>query len=122
PIAQPYSVGNGEQNVYSEDNAAGTLTPTTVARSQDTNVAQIMLYAVKTTFKKQSVYGQMTGVNTNDANPVLDELGFQKQAALMKMAKDMEFTLLQGEYVAESNSATEQSTRGLKDAIETNTV
>lgn len=122
PIAQPYSVGNGAQNVYSEDNAAGTLTPTTVTRSQDTNVAQIMLYAVKTTFKKQSVYGQMSGVNTNDANPVLDELGFQKQAALMKMAKDMEFTLLQGEYVAESNSATEQSTRGLKHAISTNTV
>ena len=122
PIAQPYSVGNGEQSVYSEDNAAGTLTPTTVARSQDTNVAQIMIYAVKTTFKKQSVYGQMSGVNTNDGNPVLDELGFQKQAALMKMAKDMEFTLLQGAYVAESTSATAQSTRGLKNAISTNKV
>lgn len=122
PIAQPYSVGDGSQTVYSEDNAAGTLTATTVSTAQDTNVAQIMIYAVKSTFKKQSVFGQMSGVNTNDANPVLDALGFQKQAALMKMAKDMEYTLLQGSYTAESTSATEQSTRGLKNAITTNTV
>jgi len=124
PIAQPYSVGSGAQTTVSEDAAAGTLQATTVERAQDTNVAQIMIYTVKTTFKKQSIVGQMSsaGVNTNDPNPVLDELGFQKQAGLMKMAKDMEFTLLQGAYVAELTSATNQTTRGLKEAISTNSV
>jgi hypothetical protein len=64
----------------------------------------------------------MSGVNTNDANPVLDELGFQKKGGLLQMAKNMEYSLLQGAYVAESTSATNTTTRGLKNAITTNTV
>lgn len=122
PVAQPYSVSAASQDTMSEDDAAGTLTPTTVARGQDVNVAQIMLYTVKTTFKKQSIIGQMSGLNTNDGNPVLDELGFQKRAGLVQMAKNMEYSLLQGAYVPEGTSATNTTTRGLKNAITTNTV
>ncbi len=122
PIAVPWTLSSASQDTQSEDTAAAAGTPTTISRGQDTNVAQIMKYDVKTTFRKESTKGQFSGVNSNDPNPVLSELDFQKKGGLIQMAMNMEYSLLQGSYTAESTSATNTTLRGLKNAITTNTV
>jgi hypothetical protein len=122
PLASPWTLSAGAQTVQSEDDAAGAGTIQTVSRGQDTNVCQIMKYDVQTTFKKQSLANDFSGVNSLDPNPVLDELGFQKKAGLMQLAKNIEKSFLDSTYVAASTSATATATRGLSEAITTNTV
>lgn len=122
PLASPWTISSASQDTQAEDTAASAGTATTISRGQDTNVCQIMKYDVSTTFKKQSLSGDFSGVNSLDGAPVLDELGFQIKGGLMQMASNIEYSFLQGSYVASSTSATNTKTRGLKNAITTNTV
>lgn len=124
PLAQPYALNAASQNVQSEDTAGTAGTPTTYTRAQDTNTCQIMKYDAAVTFKKQSTYGLMSGINTNASNPVTNELAFQKQAALRQMAIDVEYSFLNGSYLVTTDSSTETATRGIvtASAAGTNTV
>jgi hypothetical protein len=122
PVAQPWSLNAASQNVQSETTSAAAGTPSTYTRAQDTNVCQIMKYDAATTFKKQSTAGSISGINTNDTQPVLDELGFQKKGALGQMAIDVEYSFLNGTYVAESAVTDNVATRGIVTATTTNTV
>ena len=122
PMAQPYSLASASQPDITEDASIVAGTPTTIARGEDTNTAQIAKYDVAVSFKKQSQYGLMSGINTNDANPVVDELTFQKTAQLRQMAIDMEYSFLQGAYQAAANTATSAKTRGIIAGTTTNAV
>lgn len=108
--------------MQSEDTAAAAGTASTVTLAQAVNVCQIQKHDVATTFAKESISGQFSGLNVDGYAPALTGLAFQKKMQLMQMAKNLEYSCLQGAYVAESTSATECSTRGLKNAITTNTV
>ncbi|MCG7853390.1 MAG: DUF5309 domain-containing protein [Methanosarcinaceae archaeon] len=127
PLASPWTLGAGAQTVQSEDTAAAAGTIQTITRGQDTNVCQIMKYDVQTTFKKQSLANDFyaasaDAVNSLDGGAVLDELGFQKKGGLMQLAKNIEKSFLDSTYVAAGTSATATATRGLSEAITTNTV
>lgn len=122
PMAQPYSLTSASQPAITEDASIVAGTPTTITRAEDTNTAQIMKYDVAVSFKKQSQYGVMSGINTNDGNPVVDELTFQKTAQLRQMAIDTEYSFLQGAYAAATNTATAAKTRGLIAGTTTNAV
>jgi len=122
PLAQPYSLDAASQNVQSETTSAAAGTPTTYTRAQDTNVCQIMKYDAAVTFKKQSTYGTISGINTQAGQPVTNELSFQKMGALRQMAIDTEYSFFNGTYVAESAVGTDVATRGIVNAVTTNTV
>lgn len=122
PVALPWSLGSAAQTVQSEDTAATEGTPTTTTIGQDTNVCQIMKYDVEATLKKQSTIGQFSGLNVDGFGRGLTTIDFQKMVGLKQLAVNTEYSFLQGTYVAESTSATAQSTRGLKNAITSNTV
>jgi hypothetical protein len=122
PIASPWTLSAASQDTQAETTAAAAGTPTTVSRGQDTNAIQIMKYDVQTTFMKQSLANSFSGVNDASGAEVLDELGFQRKAGLMQMAKNIEYSFLQGAYTAESATSTNVKTRGLKEALATNTV
>lgn len=122
PISQPWTVGAAAQTVMSEDDAAGAMAPVTIDRSQVVNVLQIMKHDVEVTTRKQSQSGSFSGINVDGSNPVLDELSFQKKGQLIQMAINLDYSFLQGTYVGETNSGTATSTRGLSNAITTNTV
>lgn len=121
-MAQPWSVSSASQPAITEDASVGTLTPVTVTRAEDTNTAQIFQYPVQVSFKKQSQFGLMSGINTTQGNPVTDELTFQKMAQLRQMAVDLEYTFLNGAYAAASNTATAAKTRGVITGTTTNAV
>lgn len=122
PLAQTYSLTAASQPAITETVSAAAGTATTITRSQDTNTVQIFKNDVAVTFMKQSQSGQMSGINTNAANPVTNELSFQKQGQLRQMAIDMEYSFLNGAYQAASDSTTAAKTRGIITAATTNTV
>jgi hypothetical protein len=123
PIAQPWSLSNASQNTQSEATAAAAGTPTTYTRAQDVNTIQIMKYDYEVSYAKQSTYGEISGVAiAGGVQPVTDEMTFQRNAAMLQMAIDIEYSFLQGTYVAAATSATNATTRGLEEAISTNAV
>ena len=124
PLAQPYSLNAATQNIQSETTSAAAGTPETYTRSQDVNTCQIMKYDAATTFKKQSTYGKMSGINTGVGNPVTNELSAQKAGGLRQMSIDVEYSLLNGIYVADGAAADDTAMRGIvtASAAGTNTV
>lgn len=121
-MAQPWALNAASQPAITEDASVVAGTPGTYTRGEDTNTAQIFQYTVLVSYKKQSQSGLMSGINTNQPNPVTDELTFQKTAALRQMAIDMEYTFLQGTYQAASTTGTAAKTRGIITGTTTNAV
>jgi len=124
PIAQPWVLRAADQStaVKSEATSITDTTEITYTRSQDYNTCQIMKYPYGVSFAKQSTFGEIAGLSIAGNQPVTDELSFQKAAALKQMAIDLDFSFLQGSYVANNVAATVAKTRGIKNAITTNTV
>jgi hypothetical protein len=122
PMAQPWALAGASQPAITEDASVVAGTPTTTTRSEATNTAQIFKYDVAVSFKKQSQFGLMSGINTSQPNPVTDELTFQKMAQLRQMAIDMEYSFLNGTYAAATNTATAAKTRGIVPGTTTNAV
>ena len=124
PVAQPWALRAADQStaVKSEATSVSDTTEITYTRGQDYNTCQIMKYPYGVSFAKQSTYGEISGLSQIGDQPVKDEEAFQKMAALKQMAIDLEYSFIQGSYVAQSASDTVAKTRGLEEAISTNTV
>jgi hypothetical protein len=54
--------------------------------------------------------------------PVQDELAFQLDMAMKRAARDIEFSFLQGTYVADTDVSTARKTRGMEQLLTTNEV
>lgn len=95
----------------------GSLTaPTAVGyvRSQGTNVAQIFQEKVSVSYEKLANGGRMSGLNTaGQQNNVPSEKDFQIATALKKIARDIEYTIINGAYQKATDAATANKTRGL---------
>jgi hypothetical protein len=122
PCGQTYQVTAGSASAISETTSKSAVTPDTVAPDQVVNVAEIHMEQVEVTFVKQITTGTFSGINVNGDNPKLDELGFQKKFKLRKIANDLEYSIFNGVYVAESTAAVIQKSRGFADLVTTNTV
>ncbi len=90
------------------------------SRSEVTNVTQIMQYGVHVSYTKQAATGNLSGESILGNQPVQDELAFQLDMAMKRAARDIEFSFLQGTYVADTNISTARKTRGMLAAITTN--
>lgn len=87
-------------------------------RDQSTNVTQIFMKAVHASYVKLSNQGRLSGLNTQGAvNNVDDEMVFQKATAIKELARDVEYTFLNGVYVLTANQTTASKTRGILAAI-----
>ena len=91
-------------------------------RSEVTNVTQIMQYGVNVSYTKQAATGNLSGESIIGNQPVQDELAFQLDMAMKRAARDIEFSFLQGTYVADTDISTARKTRGILEAISTNEV
>ena len=91
-------------------------------RSEVTNVTQIMQYGVNVSYTKQAATGNLSGESIIGNQPVQDELAFQLDMAMKRAARDIEFSFLQGTYVADTDISTARKTRGILEAITTNEV
>jgi len=122
PIAQPYALDSAAQPSITEDASRTAPAAKTYVRSQDTNVCQIYQRQVDVTYAKQSAGGQISGVAINDAPAIEDELAFQISVHLKQIAKDYDYTILNGTYAKAAANNQANQTRGIITACSTNTV
>lgn len=113
--------GAGAQPSISESASLTAPEATVVTREQKTNVTQIFHESVGISYGKQSNMGTLAGVNVanQQANP-MSELDFQVAAKMQKIARDIEYTFINGVYQRATSDATANKTRGLVNTITTN--
>jgi hypothetical protein len=116
-----YRTGGGSQPAISETDSLTAPDATYITREQKTNVTQIFQESVYISYGKESNMGTLSGVNIagQTANPA-NELDFQVAARMAKIARDIEYTFINGEYVKAASDTTANKTRGILTAIESN--
>lgn len=100
----------------------GQNAPTSRARTRTnvTNVVQIFHETVEVSYTKLAATGQRDGLPGN--NPVMDEMSWQVEQALKQLARDIEYTFIQGTYAKPADNSAPRKTRGILEAITTNVV
>lgn len=119
---QEYTTGGGTQPSISETASLTAPEASVITRTQKTNVTQIFMEAVGISYAKQSNMGTLSGLNVanQQANPI-NELDFQVAAKMQKVNRDIEFTFIQGTYNKATQDSEVNKTRGLAEAVTTNT-
>ena len=95
---------------------ASQTAPTAISyvRSQNSNVTQIFHEKVSVTYARQSSSGRLAGIASfGAANEVTDELNFQTARALEKIARDVEYSFINGVYNLAAASNQANKTRGM---------
>ena len=122
-VGQEYTGGGaGSQPEISETASLAAPDASVVTRNQSTNVTQIFMESVGISYAKQSNMGTLSGVNIQGqtANPV-NELDFQVAAKMQKVARDIEYTFINGQFNKALSDSAANKTRGLVSAISSNT-
>ena len=111
---QLYDFPQAAQPGISETASVTAPTPSEIARTQEKNVVQIHQEAIELTYVKKSNMGRLSGLNTagQTANPA-DEEAWQIQQKLVKIARDIEFSFLQGTYAIATAANVANQTRGM---------
>lgn len=123
-VGQEYTAGDGgAQPSISEEASLTAPTASVITRTQMSNVTQIFQESVGVSYGKMSNMGTLSGVNVANqtANP-MTELDFQVAAKMIKIARDIEYTFINGTYNKATSDATVNKTRGLVSAITTNEI
>lgn len=114
PLAQPWSLEAAAQPAITETASQTAPTPTTYVRGQDSNTTQIFQQKVSVSYAKQSNSSKISGLSlAGEPQPVMDEVDFQIQANLLQIAKDANYSFLNGVYQTATDAATASKTRGI---------
>ena len=109
-----YSYEAAAQPAISETASLTAPTAISYVRSQNTNVTQIFHEKVSVSYAKQSSGGRFSGVSSSgELNSAFNELDFQTARALEKMARDVEYTFINGTYQLATNAGQANKTRGM---------
>lgn len=122
PTGQLYEFPEAAQPEISEDASETAPAASALVREQKTNVTQIFHETITLTYSKLSNRGRLSGLNTagQAANPS-SELDWQAAQRLKKIARDVEFTFLNGTYNKASASNQANKTRGMFELCSTGT-
>lgn len=123
PVASTYAMPSAAQPAITE--TASLTAPTAVGfvRDQLKNVTQIFQEKVSISYAKMSNQGRLGGINSAGANDnVPSEKDFQIARALEKIARDVEYTCINGVYQISTSAAVANKTRGLISLCSSNTV
>jgi hypothetical protein len=113
-----YDLRAAAQNVQLEGATAPTAQER--VRSNVTNVTQIHQEKVSVSYSKQAATGQKAGTNNALPNPIANELDWQVAQMLKQMARDVEYSFINGVYNKPTDNTTKRQTKGLLSAIATN--
>lgn len=123
-VGQNYTGGgDGSQPAISETASLTAPDATSVVRQQEYNVTQIFQETVAVSDAKRSNMGTLQGINVanQQANPA-NELDFQTGAKMQKIARDIEYTFINGVYQEATADDVANKTRGLVPAITKNVI
>lgn len=118
---QYFSSEEGEIPEISETASLTAPSASFVTRNQLSNVTQIFMDAVAISYAKQSNMATLSGVNLagQSANPQ-NELDFQVARKMEKLKRSIEKTFIQGKYNKATSDTEVNKTRGMVEAISTN--
>lgn len=119
PTSLVYEIGGGvSQPAITETASLTAPNPSFVTREQNVNVCQIFQESLGISYGKMSSMGQLSGVNIagQQANPQ-NELDFQVGVRMKKVAKDIEYTFLNGVYQDGLYDDVAYKTKGIVNAI-----
>ncbi len=119
PCSSWYDLPTASQPAISEQQAASGVTPTAIARSQEVNVAQIFEEIVEISYVKQSSL-LLSGLAIPEEPAVVNEFDFQIARKLEKIARDVEYSFINGEFQNPSNASQPFKTRGIIEATKQN--
>lgn len=120
---QEYETGGGAQPAISETASLTAPDPTFIVTEQKTNVTQIFQETFGISDAKLSNMGTMSGVNIAGQQPnPTDPRDFQTAAKMQKIARDIEYTFINGVYQKANADNVANKSRGLVNAITTNTL
>lgn len=122
PTGVLYEFPEAAQPEISE--TASTTAPTggELVKSQQSNVTQIFHEAIEITYARLANRGKLSGLNTAGAQPEQpNEEDFQIARKLEKIARDVEFTFLNGKYQKASSAGQANKTRGMIELCSTGT-
>jgi hypothetical protein len=122
PIDQEYTQTAASQPSISETASLTAPTAISLVRSPVVNTCQIVQEQVAISYAKMSNSGKLDSTSTNALTAGIapnprDEKAFQIAGALEKISRDMEYSIIQGAYVAHTAVGTASTTRGLSAAI-----
>lgn len=123
---QEYDLRDAAQNVALEDAAAPTATGR--SRTNVKNVLQVIHETLSVSYTKQATFRQVADigsahpniVSSGQGNPVTSEFDWQMAQRLKEIARDVEFSVINGVFVEPADNNTERATKGLLEAITTN--
>lgn len=127
-LAQPWDLDSAAQSTRTETGALNAPVVRTYKRGAKYNSVQIVQKAVTVTYAKQSVRGQVVAdtttylVDAMETQPVMNELDFQITANLKQIAKDIEYSFLQGSYQQSTAANVAPMSRGICTAATANSV
>jgi len=108
---QAYDLRSAGQNVALE----GASAPTAEARVRANyyNICQIHQEVIEVSYSKLAAIGAFSGENIQGTNPVTNEMDFQIEQMLKQIARDAEYSFIQGSFQEPSDNTTERQTRGI---------
>jgi hypothetical protein len=116
-IDQEYALEAASATGVTETASLTAPNPVTITRTQVKNVTQVVHKSVMLSYIKQANAGRVSGVATSGmAVQPVNEKDFQIAKTLEAIARDMEYTIINGTYVAASAVGVASQTRGLIDA------
>ena len=117
-----YEFPDAAQPSISEQASQTAPEATAIAREQKTNVTQIFHETISLTYAKMANRGKLSGLNTAgaQANPT-SELDWQIAQRLKKIARDVEYTFLNGTYAKAGGVTEANKTRGMIELCSTGT-
>ncbi len=119
PTGAEYSISGAAQPEITESGSLAAPTAISYARTQETNVTQIFQETVSVSYSRLSSGGRLSGVTSLDGSASADELDFQTARALEKIARDVEYTFINGNYQLSTGADVANKTRGIINACTT---
>ncbi len=120
PVDQTYTHEAAAQPAITETASLTAPTAISYVRAQDKNVCQIHQEQISISYAKLSAPGRMSGISTSGQSVVpTNERDWQIMIALQKIARDVEFSLIQGAYQIATNAGVANKTRGLNASAST---
>ncbi|MHA1302986.1 MAG: SU10 major capsid protein [Candidatus Heimdallarchaeaceae archaeon] len=118
PTSSEYDFPAAAQPAITETASLSAPAATEAIRAQVKNATQIFQQAVKLSYVKLANAGRLSGINSQGAaNNVSDELAWQIDYNLKIIARNIEYTIINGAYQAATDAGTAGKTRGLLEAI-----
>lgn len=120
PTGAQYSHETAAQPEITEEGSLTAPEAIGYVRTQSKNVTQIFQEKVSVSYARMANCGRLSGVSSSfNRDAVPDELEFQTTRALEKIARDIEYTFINGVYQLSDSANVANRTRGMLSACQT---